>query len=59
MSLAALSANPLKRNRRAEKVIMNACALKIGVASQNARRNLSVSLTTLLLMNLCSNCARN
>jgi len=34
---------------------MNARALKIGVASQNARRGLIVSLTALLLLTLCSN----
>jgi hypothetical protein len=34
---------------------MNARALKIGVASQNARRCFIVSLNTLLLLTLCSN----
>ena len=38
---------------------MNARALKIGVASQNARRCLIISLTALLLLTLCINTARS
>jgi hypothetical protein len=47
-----------KRNRCKQKAIMNACALKIGVADQNTKSNLISSLATLLLMILCSNTVR-
>ncbi len=43
----------VKRNCRKQKEIMNIRSLKIGVASQNARRCFIVSLITLLPPTLC------